>query len=175
MAGAAPVRPFETHEEVKRAGAKAQNGKILIAPIEEQKDEGVPTPPELEEEFYRKPRVIKRPNAPTKQEVADHLPLHLQCRSWCPDCVAGRGIASPHKTGTDEEQIGATISLDYCFMTEEDKDTDMCPVLIMYDHTLKAIWALPVENKGVVDYVDKWCVETLDNAGYTKSRITMQS
>ena len=60
-------------------------------------------------------------------------------------------------------------------MTEEDSETDMCPVRIMYDHTLKAIWALPVESKGVVDYVVKWCVETLDNAGYTKSRITIKS
>ena len=60
MAGAALVRPSETNEMVGGAGAKAQNGKILIAPIEEQKDEGVPTPPEPDEEFYRKPRVIQK-------------------------------------------------------------------------------------------------------------------
>ena len=36
-----------------------------------------------EEEEIRKPRVGVRPQQPTKAEVEEHYPLHLNYRSWC--------------------------------------------------------------------------------------------
>ncbi len=38
----------------------------------------------------RKPRVGKRPLLPTKAELEEHYPLHLNYRSWCPHCRAGK-------------------------------------------------------------------------------------
>ena len=35
------------------------------------------------EEEMRKPKVGRRPVLPTKAEVEEHFPLHLQYRSWC--------------------------------------------------------------------------------------------
>ena len=122
----------------------------------------------------RKPRVIRRPETPTNQEIADHLPLHLPYRSWCPDCVAGRGVSSPHVTST-EDPLGVTISIDYCFMRQQDEGSDTYPVLIVFHNVLKAVWALPVQNKGAVPYAIKWLVGVLDTAGYRGEHLSLKS
>ena len=62
-----------------------------------------------------KARVAKTPRTPTRQEVKDHMPLHAECRGWCPHCVAGKGISHQHKhsSAKDVESLGITISMDY--------------------------------------------------------------
>ena len=69
----------------------------------------------------------------------------------------------------------ATLSMDYCFMTEEEKDEDICPTLIVYDDKAMSIWALPVENKGPVDYVVKWFVGKLEESGYDGEKVAIKS
>ena len=71
--------------------------------------------------------------------------------------------------------LGVTISIDYCFMIPEEAEQGTCPILIMYDDNLEAIWAMPVRSKGAVPFVVNWCVETLDVAGYSNTDITMKS
>ena len=120
--------------------------------------------------------MFKRPDAPTKQELEEHLPTHLPYRSWCPDCLAGRGISRRHAAvGGDREKLGVTISIDYCFMSPEEAEQDTTPILIMYDDNLEAIWAILVQAKGAVPFVVSWCVETLDVAGYSNTEITIKS
>ena len=92
--------------------------------------EGVGEPPvEMREEIEdgnaeesRAPRVARRPYTPSKAEVEAHYPLHLEYRSWCPHCRAGRGISMQHRycPDVDESHLGVTWSLDYCFMTPEE-------------------------------------------------------
>ena len=48
-------------------------------------------------EETRRPQIARRPNAPTKADIEEHLPLHLENRSWCPHCVAGKGISNQHR------------------------------------------------------------------------------
>ena len=67
------------------------------------------------------------------------------------------------------------MSIDYCFMTPEETKQDMCPIRIMYDDTLEAIWGLPVQAKGAVPFVVKWRVGVLDVAAYANTDITMKS
>ena len=68
----------------------------------------------------RRPRVKRKPIAPTKQEVADHFPLHLEYRSWCSHCVAGKAISDRHMSGDKhEESLGVTWHSDYAFMGDE--------------------------------------------------------
>ena len=100
-------------EELK--GEEEEDEKAQAAPPEE-----VPPPPEQEEEFYRKPRVVRRPNAPTKQEVEDHLPLHLPYRSWCDDCVEALGREWAHLAhdGNTKRTI-PLISCDYFYATSK--------------------------------------------------------
>ena len=49
--------------------------------------EGEADRPEYE---VRKPRIARRPLLPTKAEIDEHYPLHLNYRSWCAHCVAGK-------------------------------------------------------------------------------------
>ena len=69
------------------------------------------------EEEVRKPRVGRRPILPTKAEVLEHFPLHLQYRSWCRHCRAGKGRLAPHIVEPlDQERLGITFIADYAFM-----------------------------------------------------------
>ena len=48
------------------------------------------------EEEMRQPKTGRRPILPTKAEVEEHFPLHLQYRSWCRHRRAGKGRLAPH-------------------------------------------------------------------------------
>ena len=94
--------------------------------------ENLPVPEAHEE--VRQPRIGRRPMAPTKAEVEEHLPLHLNYRSWCEHCRAGKARQAPHLTEPhDREKLGITFSADYAFLTPEEKEEDMQPSLVMYD------------------------------------------
>ena len=44
----------------------------------------------------RVPRVQKSPECPTKKEIEEHMVTHIPYRNWCPHCVKGIGVDSPH-------------------------------------------------------------------------------
>ena len=52
---------------------------------------------------------------PKKAEIEDHEKLHLPFRSWCKDCVKGRGVASPHKSILRDDPTAPQVDIDYCF------------------------------------------------------------
>ena len=96
--------------------------------------------------------------APTNVEVEEHLPLHLNYRSWCEDCRTGRGRQAPHIIEPhDGDQFGIAFSADYAFLMPEDKEDDMKPSLVIYDDDKDVFWAIGVESKGpsepIVEYV----------------------
>ena len=57
-----------------------------------------------DEQGARVPRVARRPYTPTKAELEEHLPLHLEYRSWCEACVKGRGVERAHHRTAKEER-----------------------------------------------------------------------
>ena len=60
-------------------------------------------------------RNVARP--PSKQEVKDHNVVHMPFRSWCPICMAGRGIATIHRSAKQKElREVAMVVFDYCFL-----------------------------------------------------------
>ena len=137
------------------AGAEAEEPSVEVREANEMSAE-------VENcEEIRAPRVARRPYTPSKTEVEAHYPLHLEYRSWCPHCRAGRGISMQHRycPDVDESHIGVTWSLDYCFMTPEDAEDDMHAILIVYDHSKHGLWALAVDRKGADESVVKWLVE----------------
>ena len=82
--------------------------------------QGVPMPPEPHTEV-RAPRVARRPFLPTKADIDEHYPLHLNYRSWCDHCVAGRARLAQHVVlPSDRERLGVTVHMDYAFMTAEE-------------------------------------------------------
>ena len=131
----------------------------------------------VEGEESRKPNIARRPLTPSKQEVEDHLPLHLEYRSWCPHCVAGKGISDQHRKnlGEKSEDLGVTISLDYCFMTAEEAEEDMRAILVCYDHNKSGFWVLPVEHKGAQEEVVKLATDNMEESGYSGMTVTLKS
>ena len=97
-----------------------------------------------EQDSSRQPRVTRAPASPTQMEMDEHYPLHIKFKSWCKDCVAGQDISDHHKAVADGHGgcLGITVSMDYCFMTDEEKLEDTPAVLVIYDSKSKGIWAL---------------------------------
>ena len=123
----------------------------------------------------RRPKPASRPYTPTREEVYEHEVTHLPFRSWCRHCVFGKGVSSPHQRPDKKEKIGITVSMDYCFMNEEEKEDDIPSVLIIWDDNHECLWALPVEHKGPVEWVVKWIVDKMDAIGYRGTPITLKT
>ena len=86
----------------------------------------VEPPPEAPEGEMRQPRLGRRPVLPTKAEVEEHFPLHLNYRSWCKHFVAGKAILAQHKAAEpDRERLGVTWNADYAFMGAEEAEEGM--------------------------------------------------
>ena len=132
-------------------------------------------PPDPHSEV-RAPRVARRPNLPTKADIEEHFPLHLNFRSWCEHCVAGKARLAQHIVQpSDRERLGVTVHMDYAFMTPEEAEETMQPTLVVYDDDKKAMWALAVEQKGVTEGIVKYLVGVLDQSGYQGQKITIKS
>ena len=128
------------------------------------------------EDEIRRPKIGRRPVLPTKAEVDEHFPLHLQYRSWCKHCRAGKGRLAPHQVEAhDREKLGVTFSADYAFMTPEELDEEMQPSLIMYDDHKGAFWATSVRAKGVNEAVVRYVKEILDQSGYEGQKLTFKT
>ena len=124
-------------------------------------------------EETRRPRICRRPIAPTKEMVEEHNRTHAEYRDWCPDCRAGKSTGLHHRQGDpNEEKLGATISVDYAFKLKDEQEDDVIPVLVAYDNVKKSIWVLEVEEKGVsnASVAADWLVSKLDSSGYHGER-----
>ena len=96
---------------------------------------------EDDSEEVRAPKIAPKPYVPTKAEVDAHYPLHAEYRSWCKYCVAGKAASRLHHAGkADEEPMGVTISIDYCFMVAEESEEGMDAILVGYDNCKKGFW-----------------------------------
>ena len=138
-------------------------------------EEGEIEKAETEVEEIKKPKIARTPRAPTAKEIAEHVPLHAQDRSWCKWCVWGRGTSNHHKKGDPESKIGVTVSMDHCFATPGNRDGEVPPTLIVYDDDKGAIWAYPCPNKTVSEGLSIWLMQNLKDAGYTGTKITLKS
>ena len=67
---------------------------------------------EVEDEESRAHKRAVRPHTPTKAELEEHLPLHINYRDWREDCVRARALAAQHRTSTDEALDGVTWNMD---------------------------------------------------------------
>ena len=56
------------------------------------------------QEEGRRPKVIRDPGQPTKQEWLEHQATHIPTRSWCPHCVRGKSVNRQHKRKTEAEK-----------------------------------------------------------------------
>lgn len=119
------------------------------------------------------------PQAPTREELEDHLPLHIPYRAWCAVCVRGAGNHDPRRTHGRQEPLGVTVSLDYCFfggVGEQNMDEYSLPtILILHDDSVDAMWTLRVQSKGVREEIVDWVLQTLEFAGHLGTDLTLKS
>ena len=103
------VSSLRQHDAAVPSGSSAQK-----EPGEaEKKDDNVNPVSDIPgaDEEIQQPRIGRRPTAPTKAEVEDHLPRHLNYRSWCEDCRTDRGRQAPHIIEPhDRDKFGITFS-----------------------------------------------------------------
>ena len=68
----------------------------------------------------RKHKIARRPLLTTKAEIDEHYLLHLNDRSWCKHCVAGKARSNQHVQSQEEKvRLGVTWNAEYVFMSGE--------------------------------------------------------
>ena len=66
------------------------------------------------EEEAQPVNTLPTPDMPTQSERDEHDLSHYPYRSWCTDCVEGRGIEMGHRLGDDHSSRGvAIVGFDY--------------------------------------------------------------
>ena len=126
-----------------------------LMPVEEAVQDAGHEGQEAEEEAEE---AVRRPDvkAPTKEEVRRHNVSHLPFRSWCPQCVAGRGKDHAHRAREDPEAArGAEVHFDYAFLRNEEGG-NKATVLVGRCRQSKFLVAHVVPAKGESE---EWVVE----------------
>ena len=164
-------------EEGNNVATCSDDGVEISDEAEKQIVDGEVPPPPVpgQDDEMRRPRVKRRPVTPTKQDIEDHFPLHLEYRSWCAHCVAGKAISDRHIVDKEQsDSMGVTWHSDYAFMGSE-AEPGMQPCLICYDDDKDAFWALAVKEKGPSRVVVRWEVGKINDCGYSGEAITMKN
>ena len=93
------------------------------------------------------------PGQPTAEERRKHNITHLPYRSWCADCVAGRGRGFAH---TSHQVLGEdalpTVGMDYHYMGIEGEEGTVPMLCVKCVHT-KMVFDHVVTKKGVDKYM----------------------
>ena len=82
---------------------------------EEGEGEAMELDEKEDEEDCAPVRLAPDPGAPTAEEVENHRTTHLPYRSWCEDCVKGRGSGERHRSGPAGRV--PVIACDYLIVT----------------------------------------------------------
>ena len=112
--------------------------KVAVYPMEEE---------EVEE--GREPKIRRGPAGPTRDERARHEATHLPYRSWCAECVAGKGRDHHHQAvrEAEDERAVQEVHLDYCFPRDHEGG-ERRTVLVVKARRSRAIFGHVVPMKG---------------------------
>ena len=170
----------------------AQDGKKQV--VEQAASEVVETEAaEVGEEVEeaRQPRIKRDPAQPTKAEKEEHDLFHIPYRSWCPACVIGKVVNSPHdRKEEDEEKAARTeevprIVMDYFYMgsaykglgkeQEEEKGSRVAPYLAVFDESTGNGFAYDVQKTGVEEWIVLAVVDDLQAIVYDTGELILKS
>ena len=90
----------------------------VLAPVEDKLEEGEVHVEEESEEDAPKLRLAPTISSPSKEQIEDHRISHYPYRSWCKQCVMGRGVGQPHARSTHESLV-PIVGMDYFYITKE--------------------------------------------------------
>lgn len=181
-----------------RTGSPRQDND-LVGGVDEQGIEvgsegmlDIPQPPipdwDISTEMQR-PKVMRAPTAPSRQEKAEHDITHCPFRAWCEVCVAGKSHAKGHLYGTSGTPEGEVplVAFDYAFMTDktmkevsetynaevtnaEAEMSKSLKILVCRDRRSRcyAAIAIPVKGVGEDEYTTRRVLRFLVFLGYEK-------
>ena len=89
-----------------------------LAPVEDDLAEGEVCVEEESEEDSAELKHATDVASPSRDTVEQHRVTHFPYRSWCKQCVMGRGVGKPHATVTGESSV-PIVGMDYFFMAKE--------------------------------------------------------
>ena len=108
-------------------------------------------PHEEVQEVGSKRLAIKVPIQPTDEERREHEISHIPYRSWCGDCVRGKGLTSAHRRHSqgeeEKEQRRPLIALDYFYLGQDEEQS--LPILAMVEEKTGRTYAICMPEKGV--------------------------
>ena len=139
----------------------------------EGRPEGVPEREEESEEIAP-PALVHAPANPTRAEVDEHESTgHVQYRTWCRHCVAGRGLGQQHRSRDEESKRDdglPIIASDYTFMTTDGKEDGRAkPILVIKDSRTLSVAAAFVDAKCPTPYAVKFFANFLKHLGYRRA------
>ena len=112
------------------------------------------------------PHLVPDVSQPTQQEIEEHNKTHLNFRSWCPHCVAGKSVERNFAATSHEPSCLPCFQADYMFLGEKDTE-GTTPILTLKDDKQYSVFADVVPQKGAHDFVTKQILEDIDTTGFT--------
>ena len=126
----------------------------------------IPAPPDAHPEA-RRPRKAKAPEAPSQEEIDEHVLTHLPFKSWCQICVACRRNNRPHYKSKDDDRELPLLNVDYCFL-QDSEDKDPLVVALSRVRPSRLCMAMPVPRKGGERHSIRQLAGFIREAGLTK-------
>ena len=138
-----PVSPFvdDSGEMRKDSSERMEDEEGKRSSAEEEKQ-----CPMREHEEERAPNILRSPVKPSRREVEEHNAVHMPYRDWCPHCVRGRGIDSPHRTTEKDPSRVPMICADYGYLSN--KAGDHPHFIVMRDNIFGATFQYDGPTKG---------------------------
>ena len=90
----------------------------ILAPLEDAAEEGEVHVEEESEEDTPDLKHATDVASPSQEAVEKHRVSHYPYRSWCKQCVMGRGVGRPHTTSTTESVV-PIVGMGYFYITSE--------------------------------------------------------
>jgi hypothetical protein len=156
----------ESQGVAEHAGASAESGEAH----EDDPEADIHAAPEEE---GRNPRRLPNPVRPNAAAVDAHEACHWPFRSWCRDCVEGRGQDKPHSRSKSVSLGTPFVVADYCYLSKGDRSTaeksGQRPILVMRETQEGATACMMVPHKGPdPSWVPQRCARWIDDMGHKK-------
>ena len=109
------------HESLDDAAQDVDDEALFGEPEEPAQQEPSALPEEADAHGAER-RILPPPGEPTQSDIMEHCAQgHWPYRSWCRECVAGRGTGEQHRARRGERRV-CVLSFDYLFLDRSGKE-----------------------------------------------------
>ena len=73
---------------------------------------------EIQDEDVEPLKIAPSPIQPSQADIEEHRLTHVPYRSWCPECVEGRGLGEQRGRHAGRAHEIPVVGIDYFYITE---------------------------------------------------------